>query len=344
MRIALLSPLPPPSGGMARWTELYLSECKKHGLTVSVINTNISEKRANQKDRSFGVFDELLRSKRIISKLQSKIKQENIDMIHICSPCSRFGLFRDWVCVLISKRIPIIFHCHCNIEDQAKTRVSRFILGKVVKRSKKVIVLNEASKKMIEMIASNKAVLIPNFIEDNKVKATHSISPHVKHVVYVGHVKIKKGITEIFGVARQVPQIQFDIIGPVQELPENEGKPDNINLVGEVPHDQVSAYLEQADVFLFPSYTEGFANVMLEAMAEGLPIIASDVGANKDMIENRGGIIVPVKDVEAIYNALRAIDDPCLRRQMSSWNISKVRSQYTLGSVVPVIKACYEGE
>ena len=344
MRIGLLSPLPPPSGGMARWTELYLSECNKNGLTVSVINTNISAKRAGHKDRSFGVYDEVLRSKRIVSDFRKKIRQESIDVVHICSPCSRFGLLRDWICVLMAKEIPVFFHCHCNIEDQAKTRISKFILGRIVNRSQKVIVLNDSSKRVIDRIELNKAVLIPNFIEDNKIKTEHSISQSVEKVVYVGHVKIKKGIKEIYGVARRTPQIRFDIIGPVQELPENQEKPNNVNLVGEVPHDQVSIFLEQADIFLFPSYTEGFANVMLEAMAEGLPIIASDVGANKNMIEDKGGIIVPVKDEDAIYNALKAMDDPCLRRQMSSWNISKVRSQYTLSSVIPAFIACYVGE
>ncbi|MBR4710788.1 MAG: glycosyltransferase family 4 protein [Clostridia bacterium] len=329
---------------MARWTELFLSECNKHGLTVSVINTNISSKRASHKDRSFGVYDELLRSQRIVSEFRRRIKQESIDVIHICSPCSRFGLLRDWICVLTAKGKPVVFHCHCNIEDQAKTRISKLLLGKIVNRSEKVIVLNESSRKFIERIEMNKAVIIPNFIEDNKVKMAHSISQRVEKVVYVGHVKKKKGIKEIFCVARRTPQIRFDIIGPVQELPENQEKPDNVNLIGEVPHNQVSTFLEQADVFLFPSYTEGFANVMLEAMAEGLPIIASDVGANKDMIEDKGGIIVPVKDEDAICNALKAMDDPCLRQQMSSWNISKVREQYTLSNVIPAIKACYIGE
>jgi len=342
MKVVLLSPLPPPSGGMARWTQLFLSECKNCGLNVAVVNTNISPERANNKDRSFNLFDEIKRSANIINDLRKHIKLDTPDIVHICSPCSGYGLFRDLICLKVAKKIPVVFHCHCNIEDQAKTKLSKFILKLVVDKCKKIIVLNEASKNLVDKMSSNKSVIIPNFIEDSKVKVEHYISPHIKSALFVGHVKFRKGITEIFEVARLFPNIDFIIVGPVQELPDNVEKPDNILLVGEVAHQQVSSYLEKADVFFFPSRTEGFANVMLETMSEGLPIIATDVGANRDIIEDQGGIIVPPMDVEAMRAAFMKMDDPGIREKMSKWNLEKVRSKYTLSKVIPEIRKCYE--
>ena len=343
MKVILLSPLPPPSGGIARWTQLYLSECEKLDIKAAVVNTGISLKRANQKNRSFTIWDEILRTKKILFDTKKLIKIESADAIHICSPCSRFGLFRDWFCVKMAKKIPVFFHCHCNIEDQARTKISRYILSVIVHKSKKVFVLNETSKKLIDAIEPQKAVMIPNFIEDKCVREKHNISEQIKTIVFVGHVKIKKGIREIYEVAESFKNIRFVVIGPVQQLPNGVEKPDNVILEGEVKHEKLLSYWEQADLFLFPSHTEGFANVMLEAMSSGLPIIATDVGSNKDMIENHGGIIVPVKDVKAMKKAIVEMENPELRAKMSEWNIEKVRETYTLSKIMPLIKECYEG-
>ena len=342
MKIILLSPLPPPSGGIASWTKLYLSECERNGIEADVINTSISSKRANQKTRSFAILDEIARSKRIICALKERIKAGNPDAIHICSPCSKFGLFRDLFCVLAAKGTPVFFHCRCNIEDQATTKISRYVLGIIVCKSKKVFVLNETSKKFIDAIEPQKAVFVPNFIKDKCLKENHNISDHIKTVMFVGHVKIKKGITEIFKVASSLKDVKFIVIGPIQQLPNDIEKPDNVILEGEVGHEKLSSYWQNADLFFFPSYTEGFANVMLEAMANGLPIVATDVGANKDMIENHGGTIVPVGDVEAMKTAILEVDDPELRKKMSVWNIEKVRDKYVISKVMPFIKQCYE--
>lgn len=53
-----------------------------------------------------------------------------------------------------------------------------------------------------------------------------------------------------------------------------------------------------------------FSNALLEAMSVGLPIIASNVGANADMIEENGGVIVPVRDVQAIVDAIISLNNP----------------------------------
>lgn len=64
-------------------------------------------------------------------------------------------------------------------------------------------------------------------------------------------------------------------------------------------------------------------------MAYGLPCIVSDWAANKDMIENSGGIVVPAKDITSIENAIKMLKtNKALREKQSQWNISKVRREY----------------
>jgi L-malate glycosyltransferase len=79
----------------------------------------------------------------------------------------------------------------------------------------------------------------------------------------------------------------------------------------------VPAILETADLLVLPSYSEGMPNAVLEAMAHGLPVVASDVGGIRSLLGSGAGIIVAPRDENALSDALqRLIDDPSLRARM----------------------------
>lgn len=327
---------------MARWTQLFLASCDKFGVKVSLVDISISEQRSKNKKRAINLLDEINRTRRIIRNMKKTIESDNPDLIHLCSSCSRYGLMRDYLCVNALKRKPFVFHCHCNIGDQAKTKFSRYLLKKITKKSKRVIVLNSSSKSIIERIDAEKALLVPNFVEDVEILPPHYTSQHIEKVLFVGHVKQSKGIEELFRMALALEHITFNIVGPVQELPKEISMPSNVNLIGEVDQSSVKGYMAESDVFVFPSHTEGFANVMLEAMEAGLPILATDVGSNRDMIEDKGGLIVPVNDYNNLIESIIKMDNFKARSEMSSWNQKKVLTHYTQSSVIPQLLKCYE--
>ena len=73
-----------------------------------------------------------------------------------------------------------------------------------------------------------------------------------------------------------------------------------------------------ADVFVFPSTTDTFGNVIIEAQASGVPVIVSDAGGPKELVENNGnGLITKSHDVEDFTRAIRElVVDPALRERM----------------------------
>ena len=72
-------------------------------------------------------------------------------------------------------------------------------------------------------------------------------------------------------------------------------------------HD-VRPYFAVSDVLVFPSYREGFPNVVMQAGAMGLPSIVTDInGCNEIIRSDVNGIIIPVKDMQAIYNAMKKL-------------------------------------
>ena len=74
----------------------------------------------------------------------------------------------------------------------------------------------------------------------------------------------------------------------------------------------VRPWLLASDVFVFPSYREGFPNVVIEAGAMGLPSIVTDINGSREIIiEGQNGIIIPSKDSDSLYSAMESfINNP----------------------------------
>lgn len=105
----------------------------------------------------------------------------------------------------------------------------------------------------------------------------------------------------------------------------------------------VRPYLHAADVFVLPSHVEGMSNALLEAMACGLPAVATRTGAAPAMIaEGRSGLLVDAHDVEALAGALgRLIGDAELRARLGEAAERTTHERYSIGAVVDRIEQQY---
>jgi glycosyltransferase involved in cell wall biosynthesis len=78
-----------------------------------------------------------------------------------------------------------------------------------------------------------------------------------------------------------------------------------VRFAGTLPPPEVAKIYRESDLLAFPSVSEGLAEVVLEAMATGLPVVATDLSGANDCVENgKEGIIVPARDVEAMADAI----------------------------------------
>jgi glycosyltransferase involved in cell wall biosynthesis len=105
----------------------------------------------------------------------------------------------------------------------------------------------------------------------------------------------------------------------------------------------IGPYFRAADIFVLPSQSEGMSNALLEAMACGLPAIATRVGAAETMIEHgRSGILVEPGDPEGLAQALgRLIEDPEARRSMGLAAASSIRDRFDIRGVADAVEAAY---
>ena len=318
-------------GGIAVWTDRYLSRCKTHGINCTLVNTEAVGKRAEQGTAKRSLRDEFVRTRRIFKDLKGAL-QTDFDAAHLNTSCGTFGLFRDYFIARKIKRkgIPLVTHYHCDIPYWIRSKLSRWCLGRVVRLSDENIVLCANSQQFLKEKYGADSRHIPNFVEEQLVRTENKqIRPTIERALFVGRVEQAKGAKEIFEAAKQLPHIRFELVGSVCDTVADWEKPDNVHLMGSVPNAQVIRLLDEADVFLLPSHTEGCSMALIEAMARGVPSIATDVGANADMLSGDCGIVIRKESVEGIAEAIRLLESPNHRETISLNAVKKIRDHYT---------------
>jgi len=346
LKILLISPLPPPAGGIASWSMRFLEWAQMNHINADIVNTAVIGKRAENINAERKLFDEIIRTKRILKELKQKIATYKPDIIHLNSPCGKFGIIRDYLCatVVSEKGISLVVHYRCNIGDQ----INGSILGmhffkKLTNLADLILVLNTPSKELVKKATGKESRQIANFVDKGYIiKQPKHISTNIKNVLFVGHVQNTKGSKEIIEVAHLLSKINFILAGPISTEISSLRIPANVNLLGSVNHEKVQELLDEADIFLFPSYTEGFANALVEAMARGMPVITTPVGANADMIEEFGGILVSSGNVADIVNAINKMSPSKVRENMSLWNVRKVERNYSIDNVIHNLLKTYK--
>ena len=107
------------------------------------------------------------------------------------------------------------------------------------------------------------------------------------------------------------------------------------------PHER-KAFMRDLDVFVMPSFTEGTPNSIIEAMANGKPIIASAVGGIPDMIDSESGILVPPGDAAALAEAMLLLaQNPQLRARMGKAAHDRYQRLFSPQAVVPLMLETY---
>ncbi|MEZ3575971.1 MAG: glycosyltransferase family 4 protein [Muribaculaceae bacterium] len=140
--------------------------------------------------------------------------------------------------------------------------------------------------------------------------------PGIFTFIFVGRLVRDKGINELVEaferLNKEIPAIRLILVGRQEPKldplkPETIAKIDNnknIEAVGQ--QSDVRPWLAASDAFVFPSYREGFPNVVIEAGAMGLPSIVTNINGSREIvINNKNGIIVPPHDTEDLGNAMR---------------------------------------
>ena len=180
-------------------------------------------------------------------------------------------------------------------------------------------------------ICPEKIIQVPNAIDASWLRSGPSPSSGRSRFVFLGRYERRKGIEELHAVLSdwQGPEIEFVFIGPIPK--EKQLDLPWVQYRGSISgSDALQAELDLGDVLVCPSYSEGMPTVILEAMARGLAIVATDVGATRELVDDGNGKLIPTLTVGALQSALlamSALPDGDLDT-MKAMSLSRV-SEYT---------------
>ncbi|MCC6212794.1 MAG: glycosyltransferase family 4 protein [Burkholderiales bacterium] len=126
--------------------------------------------------------------------------------------------------------------------------------------------------------------------------------------IYAGQCSLRKGIPVLLEAwhAAALEDATLSLVGPWRLAESRRGAlPPGVTLTGAVSLERLREYYQSADVFVFPSFFEGFGLVILEAMACGLPVITTDATAGPDVVDVSCGRIDAPGDLDALVESLR---------------------------------------
>lgn len=222
-----------------------------------------------------------------------------------------FMLYKQGIPVVVSERIDPAYHyIH---------PVWRWLRKKLYPAAKKVIVQTSSVASYFPIPTT----IIPNPVIP--IETACDIRENANHIVTVGRLDPQKDhktlVYAIQPLIKENPNIRLTIYGEGKERGRLEALiqklelQNHISLPGSVPH--IIDELRKADVFVFPSLYEGFPNALCEAMALGMPVVASRCSGNVDLIQDGiNGRIFEIGDVTGLTEALREIINSYDKRKM----------------------------
>jgi glycosyltransferase involved in cell wall biosynthesis len=207
-------------------------------------------------------------------------------------------------------------------------KLNDLTVGKqILKLADRIIVVSNATRKYVLSLGadSEKIVVLHNGVDINRFRPSDKLETEIREkldinldskvAITVRRLVYKNGIDTLLKSAettvKKDSNIVFLIIGKGPDLSEMREKirklelEKNIKLLGFISDKELPAYYNAADFFILPSKSgEGLPLVSLEAMACGLPVIATDVGGIKEIMEEKYGIIVPPDNPYSMEKAI----------------------------------------
>lgn len=328
--------------GVARTSQALLERCENEGRNFKFITT-YSDKYDTSKVCNFKpiislplpYYPELRINICNYFAILKFCKQENFDIIYAPTP-GVLGLYAIFIAKALKKPLVSAFHTdfasymHKYTKSELVAKISRWFLRQTYNRSARVLCPSNVYKEILvesgvkeELIkvftrGADKEKFNSNF-RDESFWANYI--PDYKGepiVLYVGRVSEEKKVSLFVEVSEifKNSNVKFVMVGDGPARKKIEPKASNVVFTGYFTKETLSKAYASSDIFLFPSETETFGNVVLEACSSGLCPIVSDKGASKEHIDNgvNGFIASDAKDYSAIVSSL--LKDQSLLRQI----------------------------
>lgn len=353
-KVLLVAPLGGVVGGISRWTghiyEYYHShacnDCSLHFLSTGrkqFVSTNMSF----FKKAYLGIKE----YPDILLAFRKKLSAQKYDVIHLTTS-GGLSFIKDPLFLLMAKIVnsKTVVHIHFGrIPELVKAKDWEYrMMMRTLKLASCIVAIDKATYIALVGLGFSNVELLPNPLSPEVpelITQNKGVERVPRSILFIGHLLRTKGVFELLEACSSMENIKLKLVGRatpeiIQEINTLYPGPNQFfEVVGELPYEEVIAEMRASDIFVLPTYTEGFPNVILEAMAAGCAIVSTPVGAIPEMLEPESdgapvATLVPVKDVVALRSAIvELLDNTELKDSMRKVVASRVQLRYSLPSV-----------
>jgi len=287
------------------------------------------------------------------------VTQKQVRLVHI-HLSSRASFWRKLPFALTSKlaRKPYVFHVHgsefMTFYHEECGAFRKRIVRWAFDHATALIALSPEWAENLKQITRNTNIeVILNRVPVPHQKMSRQDASEAPHILFLGRLGKRKGIYDVLEalVTMRERGTRFRLIAAGDgELEEVEtrvrdlGLQDHVSLPGWIDDETRSELLSRAEIFVLPSYAEGLPMSLLEAMAAGLPVIASSVGGIPNAVTNgKEGILIAAGDVPALSDALDTLlSDVTMRREMGNNAYKRAQDQFDVRHSVDQLISLYD--
>lgn len=335
-----------------------------HGGISAVINNYYEAGLDSMVDLKYiGTMREGSRGKKLFIAAAAYLKflfaLGNCDIVHV-NASSDNSIMRKSFFIRAAYRHnkKIVLHQHGgDFKNYFENQISdkrREYLRNILDMSDVMLVLTSSWKEYFSGITdAGKIRVFPNCVSVKKEmdagRVDFGAGRDMNRILFLGRVCKDKGIDELLTAVSEIGSVNKDVklcIGGIYEDENYRSKIEgskNVQFLGWISGKEKERYLRECGVFVLPSYYEGLPVSVLEAMAAGCVVVASEVGGIPDVVtDGVNGILVPPKDTEALKNALlRVMDDDSYADKLRVSAYEKVRDNYSSSASVEKLVNIY---
>lgn len=353
MKVLLCSPYKGIVGGISRWTNHVIKFYNENRQVYPELEVEFySTDRQNKVYANTSLIKRVLLGIKdyipVLRKYQKTITRNKFDVVHITTSAS-ISLLKDLLMLKIArkKNVKTVIHFRFGrIPELYKKKNWEYrLINKVIKSADIVIVLDKRSYDVLITEGFTNIKILPNPLtpEIGNIIKLNNVIREKRKILFAGHLIPTKGIFELVEACKDMPDIVLTMIGYGTDDMKNKLMmlSDNgswLEIKGEQSYENTILEMMSSQIFVLPTYTEGFPNVILESMACGCSIVASRVGAIPEMLNDGdekicGICIEPQKPVEIKKAILKFLDDEDFAQLCSQNAVDKVNKNYSMPNV-----------
>jgi len=372
MHIAMITrEFPPNSGGIGYYVYYLSKKLCERGYKISIITRGSINKTTKEELNGidlyqasflpvfpFHIFIHGVFVKRLLKSLENEC-----DIVHMHSPL--VPPVKTTLPIITTVHSPsrrarnALYHETFDLVSYAERCQSMFIYPSIETKlfaisNKITTVSSSVGIELKEYGLNPKEIsVIGNGVDENLFKPIRRKKSKEDYILYVGSLKAGKGLLNLINcgyiISKIKPKTKFIICGsgPLLQLLKKRVKRLNLQkqflFLGLLDRDRLVRIYQKAAIQVIPSQHEGLPTVLLEGMSCGLPVIATNVGGNNEVINSgENGFLIPPNNPKAMVTAiLKLLDDTDLRKRTGNSARKTIENKYTWNIITDNIIQCY---